>query len=349
MRRTIETICVIRFGSLGDLVLLTALLEALREGCPGAAISFVTKERYRPLFETDDRIDALHLLRGDGLKALFALRASMPGRFDALIDAHGVPRSAVLAGTLRAGTRVRIDKDQARKLLLIRRKIDRFPPGVSMAGRFVDLARRLGADLPHDPPPRLSPSPGAIAAAKRLLAGETGARAPVAIAPGARHETKRWPAGHFSALAAMLAARGETVVLVGGPDDQTVCREVAAKSGGAIDLSGRLDLPGTAALLARCPLLVSNDSAPLHIAEAVGTPVVALFGPTVGQFGYFPRLPASVVIEAPLDCRPCSRNGARPCPLGTKDCLESLAPARVFDAAAGILDGAGTAEAEGEG
>ena len=77
---------------------------------------------------------------------------------------------------------------------------------------------------------------------------------------------------------------------------------------------------------------MTNDSAPLHLAEAVGTPVIAFFGPTVREFhGYFPRLPASRALETPLPCRPCSRNGKRPCPYGTKECLTSIEPSMALE------------------
>ena len=351
MRRPPETICVIRFGSLGDLVLLTALLEALRAGFPEAEIHLVTKERFAGLFDEDDRVDALHLLEGSNPASLLRLRRSMPGRFDALIDAHGVTRSVLLAGTIRAKIRARIVKDQARKLLLIHRKIDRYPAdGISMVDRYVDLARRIGADPPIDPAPRLGEPATASAAAERCLGGLPGSRRPVAVAPGARHHAKRWPTERFAGLVSALLARGETVALVGGEGDRAACRAVAEKSGGLpVDCCGGLSPLETAAVLARCDLLVTNDSAPLHIAEAAGTPVVALFGPTVGRFGYAPRLPDSVVVERSLDCRPCSRNGARPCPLGTKECLASITATIVLDAVDGVLGAVRGGGAKGHG
>jgi ADP-heptose:LPS heptosyltransferase len=96
-------------------------------------------------------------------------------------------------------------------------------------------------------------------------------------------------------------------------------------------------LPDVAGELARCSLLATNDSGLMHLAEAVGTPVVALFGPTVRQWGFFPRLPGSVVVETPLECRPCSRNGKRECHRGDLACLQHIEVdevlARVLDAA----------------
>jgi heptosyltransferase-2 len=98
------------------------------------------------------------------------------------------------------------------------------------------------------------------------------------------------------------------------------------------NLTGALSIIETAAVLKWCRALVTNDSAPLHLAEAVGTPAIAFFGPTVREFGYFPRLPASRALETALPCRPCSRNGKRACPYGTKECLTSIEPSVALEA-----------------
>jgi heptosyltransferase-2 len=108
--------------------------------------------------------------------------------------------------------------------------------------------------------------------------------------------------------------------------------------------SGVISILETEALLRSCRLLITNDTAALHLAEAVSTPVVAIFGPTVREFGYFPRLPRSIMLETDLPCRPCSRNGAKPCPLGTKECLTAITPDMVLDAVRRMLaeEGPGT-------
>jgi heptosyltransferase-2 len=179
----------------------------------------------------------------------------------------------------------------------------------------------------------------ALEKARRLLAREGYDRSTiVAIAPGARWNTKRWPLENFIDVAKALEEDGHRVVLIGGPGEEAICAELATRSGiHPLDLSGKLSLSESAALLMLCTLLVTNDSAPLHMAEAAGTPVVALFGPTVREFGYYPLLPESRAIDVEMSCRPCSRNGARPCPLGTKACLVAIEPGRVIEAARSIL------------
>jgi len=98
------------------------------------------------------------------------------------------------------------------------------------------------------------------------------------------------------------------------------------------DRSGQRDLRELATDLASCDRLVCNDSGLLHLAEAVGTPVVALFGPTTTAWGYFPLHPQSRVVETELGCRPCSRNGSRACALQHRLCMELLSTQEVVDA-----------------
>jgi heptosyltransferase-2 len=165
----------------------------------------------------------------------------------------------------------------------------------------------------------------------------------VAFAPGARWKTKRWPADHFAKLISTVSARDYAPVLIGGTEDiadnAAIARAVSPEE--PLDLTGSLSIIESAAILRECAALVTNDSAPLHLAEAVGTPVVALFGPTVREFGYYPILRRSMALEVDLPCRPCSRNGARSCPYGTEECLTSIEPEAVLEALLGVLRTAG--------
>lgn len=148
------------------------------------------------------------------------------------------------------------------------------------------------------------------------------------IAPGSIWGSKRWP--YFGELAGGLAAR-VPVVTVGGPDDaavgEEIIRAVGRAGGRAVNGCGKLTLRQSAALMGRAELLVTNDSAPLHIATAMGTPIVAVFGPTLPEFGFGPLRSGDVALGvAGLDCRPCSRHGPPRCPLGHHRCMRDLAP-----------------------
>jgi heptosyltransferase-2 len=177
------------------------------------------------------------------------------------------------------------------------------------------------------------------------------------MAPGSAWATKRWPARHFAAAAQALLAAGEAdrVVLVGSPADRTLAEAIAAelaadpivarRHGAVLDLTGKTSTAGLVALLARVSSLIANDSAPAHIAAALGRPVVALFGPTVPAQGFAPLGPRVRIAERELPCRPCSRHGGDRCPIGTHACLVDLPPEQVVAALRGLdaEDGASVA------
>ena len=117
-----------------------------------------------------------------------------------------------------------------------------------------------------------------------------------------------------------------------------LAEEIRARSGGrALVLAGRTDLSTLVAVIDRLALLIANDSAPMHVACARGTPVVAVFCATTPALGYGPWGPTATVVEADLACRPCARHGGRACPRGTEDCMRLVEPARVLAAARALL------------
>ena len=154
----------------------------------------------------------------------------------------------------------------------------------------------------------------------------------VAIAPGSIWGTKRWPG--YSELAARIP---EPVVIIGGPEDRALGDAIAAAARGRVHVAaGALSLRGSAALVERALVLVTNDSAPLHLGSAVGTRTVAIFGPTIPEFGFGPRGTADRIVELNgLPCRPCSRHGPEVCPLGHHRCLRDLSVDVVMEAVSG--------------
>ena len=139
----------------------------------------------------------------------------------------------------------------------------------------------------------------------------------VAMAPGSIWGTKRWP--FYAELAAAL---GRQVVVIGGPEDAPLGAAIEGAAPKAKSAVGQLSLRESAALLKHAAVLVTNDSAPLHLATAVQTPIVAIFGPTVPAFGYGPINPGDRVAELPMACRPCSLHGPQVCPLGHHNCMK---------------------------
>jgi heptosyltransferase-2 len=325
-------IAVVRLSSMGDILLTTPLLRALRESHPRAWITFITKTGFAPLLEHNPRLsEVLRYLPGSPLRDLG--RAVRERRFTHCLDLHGSIRSRVLRW-LAPGSWRGYPKHRLARALLIRAKRDRYRDRRPVAERYFDAARGLGVQ-PDERGLEFFLSRAAVDAARRLLseAGVGSGRALVAVVPGAAHATKRWPGAHWRALTGALVSAGYDVAVVGGPAEAALGEEVAAPGAGrAVNAAGRLDVTGTAALLKEARCVVAGDTGAMHLATAVGTPVVALFGPTVEQFGFFPYHARASVIQRDLPCRPCSAMGGPRCPLGHHACLEGITPDLVFDA-----------------
>ena len=315
---------VVQTAFLGDVVLTTPLLSAL--AADHGPVDVVTTPIAAMLIETHPAIRKVipYDKRGSdrgwaGLRNLARrLRAE---RYERAYLPHRSLRTATLG--VFAGIPTRIGFSGAWSFLYTEAR----PKPV--LGHESDRLLALADRPPGVYPPQLRPTPADEQAAAALIEG-----AFVALAPGSIWGSKRWP--YYPELATKLAAR-MPVVLVGGPDDAGLGEEIVTavgRSGGrAVNACGKLTLRQSAALIGRASALVTNDSAPLHLATAMGTPIVALFGPTVTEFGFGPLRPGDVALGIDeLPCRPCSSHGPPQCPLGHHRCMRELTVAAVIAA-----------------
>jgi lipopolysaccharide heptosyltransferase II len=319
-------ILLVRFSSLGDVLLMTPLIRVLRARHPAATITALTKQVWAPLLSANPNLDqVVAITPGQSLVPL--ARAVRGAHFTHRLDLHASVRTRVLR-LLVPGAWHGYDGRRRERRALIRQHQDLYRDQVPVAERYFEAAASLDV-RPDGRPAELHTSPAAEARAEDWLArsGLESELPLVALSPGAAHATKRWPVRHWSALAAGLTARGFGVVVVGGTGDRVAAAEIAAAAGGpAASAAGELDLQASGALLRRMRAVVAGDSGPMHLATAVGTPVVALFGPTVEAFGFFPYRARATVLQLPLPCRPCSSKGGPRCPLGHHRCLEEILP-----------------------
>jgi heptosyltransferase-2 len=195
---------------------------------------------------------------------------------------------------------------------------------------------------PSSTQPKLFITDREVEEALDLLAG-AGVRDPrriAVIAPGARWPNKRWSAEGFAKLGEWLASqKGLEIVIAGDRDDRSVVDELRRRlTVASADISGRTGLRELGAVLRGARVFIGNDSGPGHLAAAVGTPVVTIFGPTSEAFGVPPRGEGVRSVSLPLECRPCSLHGGRRCPRGRRACLEDLEPGAVIRAVEGVLD-----------
>ncbi len=329
---------IIRFGALGDLCICGWFVSGLAGAAPDTHTTLVTKKRFAALAETFHGVDEVKPLPGRDLPALLKLARTLnKDDYDTVFDAHGVLRSHLLTLLMRRRPDARIRKDTGQRLRLLRKSQHASVPlptvlNRSLLDRYLELAGAPAdrATPPHPPLAHLRP------------AEQTTPR--VGLAPGARWSSKRWPDSKFVNLIDLLReCIAVPVTLFLGPDEAhwyagSRLAEAASRHPD-VDVVRDRALVDVAGALARCSVTVTNDSGLLHLAEATGTPVVALFGPTVRAFGYYPLLPQSRVLELTLDCRPCSRTGSRTCHRGDLACLEGIDVVAVRDAVLPFIDG----------
>jgi heptosyltransferase-2 len=322
---------LIQTAFLGDVVLTTPLLAALAERhgpvdvvtTPAAASLLETHPGVRRVFPYDKRNT------DRGWRGLRGLARRLAGeRYASAYLPHRSLRTAALALLSRIPSRIGFRGGWS---FLYTEAFEK-PAGGPESDRLLALA----GEPPAAYAPALRPTPQDDAAAAALLRAAAVDDGFVALAPGSIWGSKRWP--HYGELARRLADRF-AVVVVGGPDDAGLGDQIrTAAEGGdgqrrVVNACGKLTLRQSAALIARADVLVTNDSAPLHIATAMGTPIVAVFGPTIPEFGFGPIRPGDIALGLDdLPCRPCSRHGPPQCPLGHHRCMRGLGPDAVLAA-----------------
>ena len=332
--KTSETprILVVRFSSLGDLVLMTPLLRSIRERHPKAHVTLVTRKEYGSLFAQNPRVN--EVVTWDGKEPLADLIAILRAtEWTHRLDLHGSLRSRWIR--FRVGGRWgSYPKLRRARTALIKRKKDIYRDRRHVAQRYFDAAG--GLDLtPDHKPAEIFIHNDALRAADQFLqdAGLGRDRTLVAVVPGAAHATKRWPEQYWHQLVATLVSMQRDVVVLGGRQEEGIGRRLAETGGAcAASAAGLFDLQGTAALLRRSRGVVVGDTGLMHMATAVGTPAVVLLGPTVTQFGFAPYHARATILERQLDCRPCSKHGGDACPLGHHRCLVDILPDEVAEA-----------------
>lgn len=334
--KTLQKVLIIRLSSIGDIILTTPMLRVLKSVYPNCELHYVTRREFGELLQHDPHIDRLIQIDAEegrtGLRAMNLLLVRE--EYDAVFDLHNNFRSRVLRNGLSSHIH-RVHKRGLRRLLLVKAHINRYQNAVAVPDRYIETAADYGLLPDNDGPELFLTNDIRMSARMKLRAAGIDPAVPsIGLCPGAKHFTKRWPSEHFASLVKDESLHGEQIVIFGGDDDAQTAAAIRQTSLARIhDMTGRLTLLETAAAMEHCHSLVTNDSGLMHMATAMKRPVVALFGSTVREFGFFPYHSLSTVLEvADLSCRPCTHIGRASCPKGHFNCMQRITPGSVIEA-----------------
>lgn len=306
-------ILVLKPSSLGDVVQALPVARLLKRRFPAAELHWWLNSELVPLLGNDPDIDRVVPFDRKSWGSPFgwpgavgSIRDLRRERYDWVIDLQGLARSSAVAWLASGALTIGLDDPREAAPIAYDVSVPRTGYDVHAVDWYLSVLRRL--DVPVTWDFEWMPRDEGAAAAIRLLWPDDGLRW-IAFQPGARWTNKRWPAENFAALAARLTAQDPSlrVVVLGGDADRPLGGQIAAAAPGrCLDLTGQLSLPGMVEWLRRCVMMVTNDTGPMHVAVALGRPVIGLFGPTeptrTGPYGQVAH-----VLRAGLPCAPCMK------------------------------------------
>lgn len=330
----VRRILFIRLDRVGDVVLSTPAIEALKKRFPRAEITVLLRPQTAALLENNPHVDRTVVLDPEAVPAekVRILRGLRQYGFDLAVDpcVDWKVASAMVAWV--SGARLRIGYAGGGREAFFTAIAEHPDRGAPMTDVILATLRPLGIDGAGSQP-RLYLREEERARAASWLAGKFREGRPlVGIHPGAFYETQRWPAEHFAALADGMRRRFD-VILFGGPADRGIVGRIRSRMSGVILEVVTPDIRWFAALLSHCRLLVCNNSGPLHMASALGIPTVSFMGPTVRSL-WAPRGERHAVLR--MDDLPCIGCNRGACPTGTLDCMRLITPEMAAEAVSGL-------------
>jgi heptosyltransferase II len=331
-----EKILVLQTAFLGDAILTLPLVQSLKKILPRCKIDVMVIPRAADALRNHPDISRVIEYDKRGSESGFAgvlakIREIRNRNYDAAFVPHRSIRSAGIV--FFSGIPVRIGFSTSAGKMLLTHEIQ-YRKDQHEYRRNLDLLNGIGKEWNDVEFPRLYPSHGDRESVQNHLKGWGDPQSHIiAIAPGSVWNTKRWLPERFIELAKMFIGEKYQIALIGGKEDDPLCEEICREAGSnAIrSFAGKLSILESVELIRRSAFLISNDSAPVHMALGVGTPVAAIFGPTVPAIGFAPYGERDIVVELhDLSCRPCSIHGGNKCPIGTFDCMKGITAEKVF-------------------
>jgi len=315
-----KKILIIRFSSIGDIVLTTPVIRCLKEQLPEVKIHYLTKKQYIPILQSNPYITKIHLFKDNFQELIPKLKAE---GFDHIIDLHKNLRSFYIRFKLERPA-TSFPKLNYQKWLITTLHIDQLPR-IHIVDRYFRAVEKLGVKNDRNGLDYFLLDSEQVDISQRYPKLTQNF---IAIAIGAKHQTKIFPTHRIAALCDQLPL---PVILLGGKEDMARGELIREESNAVVvNACGALPLNASASLIKQARLVISNDTGLMHIAAAMKKPIISIWGNTVPAFGMYPYLPEgqqhlSSMIEVPdLGCRPCSKLGYDACPKSHFDCMEKI-------------------------
>jgi heptosyltransferase-2 len=343
----LNKILIIRFSSIGDIVLASPLIRVLRSAYPSSQIDFLVKAEYAELVKFNPHLSSVIELKTVEQEELKSLKNEIKlHRYDAIIDIHNSLRSQYLRWFAGVENSSVVNKRVITRFILVKFKWNYYRSIVSVAERYLETVKKFGIQndglgleifIPDE----------TISTANSMMDKYQLSRFEyvIGVVPSARHFTKCWLPERFVEFGVEIAQKRRVkIIIFGSKEEHDYCGDIAQMintklgSNAAESLAGKLTLLETAAVLDICNLVLTNDTGVMHLAAARKRKIVAIFGSTVQEFGFFPYDTENLVIERKgLSCRPCSHIGLAKCPRGHFRCMKDIQVNDVITAAQKLL------------
>ena len=327
-------ILLIRFSSIGDILLTTPFIRQIRTKFPAAHIRFITKDKFTALVQYNPMLDeVIGFDDSSGVKGIRQIASGLSSvNFDYVFDLHNNQRSHLLTRLIKRRHLSRLKKHRIRRAAYVYAK--RPTTLRSVALRYMDTGAI--AEIPDNGEGLELFIPEDISHSIKKQWRQPAGSPYICLAPGAGFATKMWPAAYWTKLAQNILDKSTLkLIIVGGPADHKLINLNGPR---VLNLAGKLSLLESAAIIKSSQGIICNDSGLMHMAAAMATPITAIFGGTTPELGFAPFRTKAAIVQAPeLWCRPCSHMGRKGCPLGHFKCMRQVRVDKVLQAADFLL------------
>ncbi|MBK8554008.1 MAG: glycosyltransferase family 9 protein [Ignavibacteria bacterium] len=331
-----DRILLIQTAFLGDVILTLPLLEVLKKNYPDSKIDFLCIPQTSGLLKNNPHVNEVIIYdkKRSGVKEfLKLLKILSSNRYDLIISPHRSFRSALISKFSFAKKTISFDTSSMNFMYDVRVK---YINDLHEIQRNLKLLEPLGIIEDKIIKPELFTGKEEKELINKYLSACNihSDEKFICIAPGSVWYTKRFPKEKFVRVCDLLKNTNMKIILIGGESDREITDYITAHSANKniMNSAGKFPILESAELIRRSSILITNDSAPLHIANSTGTKVIAIFGATVPAFGFYPYGKNDVIIETNgLKCRPCSIHGGNKCPIGTFVCMMDITEERIVE------------------